>query len=130
FELSVHVHPLRERIVGLDADPGAGSDAAQQRQAEQNLTDVSHDPCSSTTVPARMRQTSSAKSMPAALAAMGTSEWLVMPGTVLTSRNQGWPSRSSMKSNRPQPRPPTMSKACLHKRCNSSSRSWSSPLGQ
>src|SRR5579863_352368 len=57
------------------------------------------------------RQTSSAKSMPTARAAIGTRLWLVMPGTVLTSSSSGRPLASIMKSARPQPLAPTASKA-------------------
>ena len=49
------------------------------------------------------RQTSSSNSMPRCRAAFGTSEWLVMPGAVLTSSSHGLPARSRMKSTRPQP---------------------------
>ena len=41
-----------------------------------------------------------------AAAAIGTSEWSVMPGTVLSSMNCGCPAASSMKSTRPQPLAP------------------------
>jgi len=44
---------------------------------------------------------SSSNSMPRCRAALGTSEWLVMPGAVFTSSSQGRPARSRMKSTRP-----------------------------
>lgn len=47
-------------------------------------------------------------SMPATRAASGTSEVLVMPGRVLVSRIQHWPSASSIKSLREMPRQPRM----------------------
>src|SRR5688572_22004233 len=52
------------------------------------------------------RHASSGKSTPAARAAIGTSEWLVMPGTVLISSNSPRPSPSITKSTRPQPEAP------------------------
>ena len=44
-----------------------------------------HRPATSGSVVSKMRQHSSSKPMPACFAAMGTSEWLVMPGAVFTS---------------------------------------------
>ena len=44
-----------------------------------------------------------------AFAAIGTSEWPVMPGDVFTSRNWNEPSGRRMRSSRPQPLQPTMS---------------------
>ena len=48
---------------------------------------------------------------PPAFAAIGTSEWPVMPGDVFTSRNENVPSARRIRSSRPQPRQPTMSNA-------------------
>src|SRR6185503_8518127 len=52
------------------------------------------------------RQTRSSNSMPTAFAALGTSEWLVMPGDVLTSSRKLRPDRSRITSTRPQPEQP------------------------
>ncbi|MOA59306.1 hypothetical protein D3C78_1838850 [compost metagenome] len=50
--------------------------------------------------------------MPEARAAMGTSEWLVMPGDVLISSRKGWRSLARiMMSARAQPRQPSVRKA-------------------
>ena len=49
--------------------------------------------------------------MPACFAAIGTRLWPVMPGEVLTSRNDQAPSSLRIKSRRPQPVQPTMSNA-------------------
>ena len=51
----------------------------------------------------RTRHTRSSNSMPRLRAALGTSEWLVMPGAVFTSSSHERPARSRMKSTRPQP---------------------------
>src|SRR5690606_17503754 len=60
---------------------------------------------------ARIRSTRRSKDTPTAAAAIGTSEWSVMPGTVLSSMSHGAPAASSMKSTRPQPAAPSASKA-------------------
>ena len=44
------------------------------------------------------------RACPPAFAAIGTSEWPVMPGDVFTSRNWNVPSGCRMRSSRPQPR--------------------------
>src|SRR5690606_22121586 len=71
----------------------------------------------------RMRQHSESKSSPVALAAFGTSEWLVMPGAVFTSSSQLRPWRSRITSTRPQPVTPMARKAASESaRISSSSR--------
>ena len=45
--------------------------------------------------------------MPTARAAIGTSEWLVMPGDVLSSSRKGSSRSDSITSIRPQPRAPS-----------------------
>jgi len=57
---------------------------------------------------ARIRQHNSSNSIPSARAAFGTSEWLVMPGAVLTSSSQSRPSPSRIRSTRPQPLQPSV----------------------
>src|SRR5699024_3312891 len=112
LERADDVQAAGDGVIRLDAGPGAGRHAEQQQHANQQIAyaDADHD-CPPATVVSRMRHTSSSKSMPTACAAIGTSECEVMPGAAFISRNHGWPAWSSMKSSRPQPRPPTTSKA-------------------
>jgi hypothetical protein len=66
--------------------------------------------------------------MPTWRAALGTSEWLVMPGAVLTSSSSISPlARSRMKSTRPQPLQPTAANASSASRRIASSSAPSSP---
>ena len=64
-----------------------------------------------TCAPRRIATQSSGNEMPASFAAIGTSECPVMPGDVLTSRNEYEPSARRIRSSRPQPVQPTMSNA-------------------
>src|SRR5687768_126856 len=75
------------------------------------------------------RQASRGKSTPAARAAIGTSEWLVMPGTVLISSSSPRPSPSITKSTRPQPEAPVAANVASAIRCSSDSASAPRPQG-
>src|SRR5688572_22433477 len=75
------------------------------------------------------RQASSAKSMPAARAAIGTSEWPVMPGTVLISSSNPRPLSSMTKSTRPQPEAPVAANVASAMRCSAASASGARPQG-
>ncbi|MNV91172.1 hypothetical protein D3C71_1856400 [compost metagenome] len=69
--------------------------------------------------------------MPEARAALGTSEWLVMPGEVLISSRKGARSLARiMMSARAQPRQPSVRKAFSTMRCIACSSAWGRPLGQ
>ncbi len=71
------------------------------RGRQRSRSAVSRHP---TCAPRRIATQSSANEMPASFAAIGTSECPVMPGDVLTSRNEYEPSARRMRSSRPQPR--------------------------
>ena len=68
--------------------------------------------------------------MPACRAAIGTREWPVIPGDVLSSRNWNEPSARRMRSSRPQPVAPRMRNAATEAFWISASFSGGSPHGQ
>ena len=72
----------------------------------------------------------SANDVPACFAAIGTRLCPVMPGDVLTSRNEYVPSARRIRSSRPQPLQPTTSNAASAWARISSSLACGNPLGQ
>src|SRR5262249_53682457 len=75
----------------------------------------------------RIRQHSSSNEMPTTRAAFGTSEWLVMPGVVLTSSRKKPPLRSRIRSTRPQPEQPAALNASRASCCTCASPAASRP---
>src|SRR3546814_2594831 len=68
--------------------------------------------------------------MPIACAALGTSEWLVIPGAVFTSNSQLLPAPSRITSTRPQPLQPSAWNACSASARSCASAAASSRPGQ
>src|SRR5690606_10961694 len=102
----------RFRKEQLAAIGGSSALALHCRAASQRLVrrhgHVFHQPACHRLAPASIRNTRSGNSRPAAFAAMGTRLWLVMPGTVFTSRTWNWPFSSAITSTRPQPSQPRL----------------------